>query len=188
MEKHPTISLWLDRPWRVGTVILRKPGRRPRIFRGWKWIEEGQRREIRSTYDLAVVGQVFEATKEHVEEAMERREGVGHDSPLAADSSDNACCAACRDHSGAESPHHRPGSWKPIRAAGTEVERDFNFYPGGQRRARPLDWQEYTAGSWGIVKRFPRGPITRYYPLQLPAESGPAIKWPRAIAAGLSNR
>jgi acyl-CoA reductase-like NAD-dependent aldehyde dehydrogenase len=79
---------------------------------------------------------------------------------------------------------------KPIRAARTEVERAiFTFTVAAEESTRiygeylPLDWQEYTAGRWGIVRRFPLGPIAGITPFNFPLNLV-AHKVAPAIAAG----
>jgi acyl-CoA reductase-like NAD-dependent aldehyde dehydrogenase len=79
---------------------------------------------------------------------------------------------------------------KPIKAARTEVERAiFTFTVAAEESTRiygeylPLDWQEYTAGRWGIVKRFPLGPIAGITPFNFPLNLV-AHKVAPAIAAG----
>ena len=47
----------------------------------------------------------------------------------------------------------------------------------------PLDWQEYTAGRWGIVRRYPLGPIAGITPFNFPLNLV-AHKVAPAIAAG----
>ena len=47
----------------------------------------------------------------------------------------------------------------------------------------PLDWQEFTAGRWGIVRRFPLGPIAGITPFNFPLNLV-AHKVAPAIAAG----
>jgi glyceraldehyde-3-phosphate dehydrogenase (NADP+) len=81
---------------------------------------------------------------------------------------------------------------KPIRAARTEVERAiFTFTVAAEESTRiygeylPLDWQEYTAGRWGIVRRFPLGPIAGITPFNFPLNLV-AHKVAPAIAAGCS--
>ena len=63
-------------------------------------------------------------------------------------------------------------SGKPIKAARTEVERAiFTFNVAAEESTRiygeylPLDWQEFTAGRWGIVRRFPAGADRRNHSL-----------------------
>src|SRR5207244_10323127 len=50
----------------------------------------------------------------------------------------------------------------------------------------PLDWQEFTAGRWGIVRRFPLGPIAGITPFNFPLNLV-AHKVAPAIAAGCST-
>ena len=82
----------------------------------------------------------------------------------------------------------KPG--KPIKAARTEVERAiFTFNVAAEESTRiygeflPLDWQEFTAGRWGIVRRFPLGPIAGITPFNFPMNLV-AHKVAPAIAAG----
>ena len=79
---------------------------------------------------------------------------------------------------------------KPIKAARTEVERAiFTFTVAAEESTRiygeylPLDWQEFTAGRWGIVRRFPLGPIAGITPFNFPLNLV-AHKVAPAIAAG----
>src|SRR6267154_1209372 len=79
---------------------------------------------------------------------------------------------------------------KPIRAARIEVERAvFTFNVAAEESTRiygeyiPLDWQEYTAGRWGIVRRFPLGPVAGITPFNFPINLV-AHKVAPAIAAG----
>src|SRR5205085_3862087 len=79
---------------------------------------------------------------------------------------------------------------KPIKAARTEVERAiFTFTVAAEESTRiygeflPLDWQEFTAGRWGIVRRFPLGPIAGITPFNFPINLV-AHKVAPAIAAG----
>ena len=108
----------------------------------------------------------------------------------------SACCA--------ESPHNIAErkeefartlaleAGKPIKAARTEVDRAiFTFNVAAEESTRlygeylPLDWQEYTAGRWGIVRRFPLGPIAGITPFNFPLNLV-AHKVAPAIAAGCS--
>ena len=70
---------------------------------------------------------------------------------------------------------------KPIKAARTEVERAvFTFTIAAEETTRipgeylSLDWQQFTSGRWGIVRRFPLGPIAGITPFNFPLESGGA--------------
>ena len=79
---------------------------------------------------------------------------------------------------------------KPLRLARVEVDRAiFIFNVAAEEATRihgeylPLDWQEFTAGRWGIVKRFPIGPIAGITPFNFPLHLV-AHKVAPAIAAG----
>jgi glyceraldehyde-3-phosphate dehydrogenase (NADP+) len=79
---------------------------------------------------------------------------------------------------------------KPIKAARVEVERAaFTFAVAAEEAVRvggeylPLDWQASTAGRWGIVRRFPMGPIAAITPFNFPINLV-AHKLAPAIAAG----
>ena len=70
---------------------------------------------------------------------------------------------------------------KPIKSARAEVDRAvFTFNVAAEETVRgygeylPLDWQQSTAGRWGIVKRFPLGPIAGITPFNFPFEPGRA--------------
>lgn len=79
---------------------------------------------------------------------------------------------------------------KPIKAARIEVDRAiFTFNVAAEESTRiygeflPLDWQEFTAGRWGIVRRFPLGPVAGITPFNFPINLV-AHKVAPAIAAG----
>ncbi len=79
---------------------------------------------------------------------------------------------------------------KPIKTARVEVDRAiFTFSVAAEEAVRiggeylPLDWQSSTAGRWGIVRRFPLGPIAAITPFNFPINLV-AHKLAPAIAAG----
>jgi len=79
---------------------------------------------------------------------------------------------------------------KPLKAARTEVERAvFTFTIAAEETTRipgeylSLDWQQFTSGRWGIVRRFPLGPIAGITPFNFPLNLV-AHKVAPAIAAG----
>ncbi len=79
---------------------------------------------------------------------------------------------------------------KPIRTARAEVERAvFTFTVAAEEATRmggevlPLDLQPSTAGRWGMVRRFPLGPILAITPFNFPLNLV-AHKIAPAIAAG----
>src|SRR5712671_4410978 len=81
---------------------------------------------------------------------------------------------------------------KPIKTARAEVDRAiFTFSVAAEESVRiggeflPLDLQEFTAGRWGIVRRFPVGPIAAITPFNFPLNLV-AHKVAPAIASGCS--
>jgi acyl-CoA reductase-like NAD-dependent aldehyde dehydrogenase len=81
-------------------------------------------------------------------------------------------------------------SGKPIKTARAEVDRAvFTFTIAAEEATRiggeylPLDLQESTAGRWGMVRRFPLGPIAAITPFNFPLNLV-AHKIAPAIAAG----
>lgn len=79
---------------------------------------------------------------------------------------------------------------KPLKASRVEVDRAvFTFNVAAEEAVRvggeylPLDWQASTAGRWGIVRRFPLGPIVAITPFNFPINLV-AHKLAPAIAAG----
>jgi len=81
---------------------------------------------------------------------------------------------------------------KPIKTARGEVDRAiFTFSIAAEEAGRitgeflPLDVQEFTKGRWGIVRRFPIGPVAAITPFNFPLNLV-AHKLAPAIAAGCS--
>jgi len=161
-----------------------------------RWLEEGDLVEVRSPYDGAVVGRVFRGTKRHAELAIAAAvKAFGTTRRLPAFERQRVLRRvvegiAKRKEEFARTMAQEAG--KPIRAARTEVERAiFTFTVAAEESTRiygeylPLDWQEYTVGRWGIVRRFPLGPIAGITPFNFPLNLV-AHKVAPAIAAGCS--
>jgi acyl-CoA reductase-like NAD-dependent aldehyde dehydrogenase len=164
------------------------------FFVDGKWIEEGDRVEIRAPYDGSVIGSVFQGRREHAEAAIAaavkafgttRRLPAFERQRVLRRVSENI---AERKQEFARTMAQEAG--KPIKAARTEVERAiFTFNVAAEESTRiygeylPLDWQEFTAGRWGIVRRFPLGPIAGITPFNFPLNLV-AHKVAPAIAAG----
>ena len=159
-----------------------------------KWIEEGTAVEIRAPYDGQPLAQVFQGTKGHVEKAIR--------AAVRAFSSTRRLPAFERQRvlrSIAQQIHSRKDEFsrtlaqeagKPLKAARTEVERAiFTFTVAAEETTRipgeylPLDWQQFTVGRWGIVRRFPLGPIVGITPFNFPLNLV-AHKVAPAIASG----
>src|ERR1700694_714296 len=161
-----------------------------------KWIEEGEPVEIRAPYDGSVVGRVFQGTREHAEAAIVAAvKAFGTTRRLPAFERQRVLRRVSqsiweRKPEFARTLAQEAG--KPIKAARSEGERAiFTFNVAAEESTRiygeylPLDWQEYTAGRWGIVRRFPLGPLAGITPFNFPLNLVAHNVAP-AIAAGCS--
>jgi acyl-CoA reductase-like NAD-dependent aldehyde dehydrogenase len=159
-----------------------------------KWIEDGEMLEVKAPYDGTVVGRFFQGNRQHAEAAIaaavkafgttrrlpafERQRVLRRVSEGIAQRKEEFSRTLCQE------------AGKPIKLARAEVERAiFTFTVAAEESTRiygeylPLDWQEYTAGRWGIVRRFPLGPIAGITPFNFPLNLV-AHKVAPAIAAG----
>ena len=159
-----------------------------------KWLESGDVVEVHSPYDHSVVGTVFQGRREHAEAAIAAAvKAFGTTRRLPAFERQRvlkrvAQAIGERKEEFARTVAQEAG--KPIKAARTEVERAiFTFTVAAEESTRnygeylPLDWQEFTAGRWGIVRRFPLGPIAGITPFNFPVNLV-AHKLAPAIAVG----
>ena len=159
-----------------------------------KWIEEGDPVEIRAPYDRSVMGRVFQGRREHADAAIAAAvKAFGTTRRLPAFERQRMLRRVAqglnqRKEEIAHTMAQEAG--KPIKAARTEVERSiFTFTVAAEESTRiygeylPLDWQETTVGRWGIVRRFPLGPIGGITPFNFPLNLV-AHKVAPAIAAG----
>src|SRR6202045_1427432 len=164
------------------------------FFVDGKWIEEGDPVEIRAPYDGNVIASVFQGRREHAEAAIAAAvKAFGTTRRLPAFERQRVLRRVVENISQRKQEFARTmaqEAGKPIKAARTEVERAiFTFSVAAEESTRiygdylPLDWQEYTAGRWGIVKRFPIGPIAGITPFNFPLNLV-AHKVAPAIAAG----
>jgi acyl-CoA reductase-like NAD-dependent aldehyde dehydrogenase len=174
----------------ITTTAIRTQG----FYLRGKWTEEGTPVEIRSPYDDTPLAQVFQGTREHAERAIQAAVvafGTTRKLPVFERQRVLRSIAqhiASRKEGFARTLAQEAG--KPIRAARTEVERSiFTFTVAAEESARiageylSLDWQQYTAGRWGIVRRFPLGPIAGITPFNFPLNLV-AHKVAPAIASG----
>jgi len=159
-----------------------------------KWIEQGELQEIRAPFDGSVIAQVFRGTREHALAAITAAvKAFGTTRRLPAFERQRvlrrvAQSIAERKEEFARTMAQEAG--KPIKASRTEVERAiFTFNVAAEESTRiygeyiPLDWQEFTAGRWGLVRRFPLGPIAGITPFNFPLNLV-AHKVAPAIASG----
>ncbi len=166
------------------------------FFLDGKWVEEGDTVDLRSPYDGAVVGRVFQGRREHAEAAVAAaNKGFGTMKRLPAFERQRMLRRVAQGIRERQSDFARTiarEGGKPIKAARSEVERSiFTFTVAAEESTRiygeylPLDWQETTAGRWGVVRRFPLGPILGITPFNFPLNLV-AHKVAPAIAAGCS--
>jgi len=159
-----------------------------------KWVEDGDIVEVKAPFDGAVVGRVFQGRRGHAEAAIVAAvKAFGTTRRLPAFERQRVLRRVAEGISKRKEEFARTlcqEAGKPIKAARTEVERAiFTFTVAAEESTRiygeylPLDWQEYTAGRWGIVKRFPLGPIVGITPFNFPLNLV-AHKVAPAIAAG----
>src|SRR5277367_1316850 len=164
------------------------------FFVDGKWIEEGDLVEIRAPYDGSVIGSVFQGRREHAEAAIAAAvKAFGTTRRLPAFERQRVLRRVSENITERKQEFARTmaqEAGKPIKAARTEVERAiFTFNVAAEESTRiygeylPLDWQEFTAGRWGIVRRFPLGPISGITPFNFPLNLV-AHKVAPAIAAG----
>ena len=164
------------------------------FFVDGRWQQEGDIVEIRSPYDGTLVARVAQGRKEHAEAAIAAAvKAFGTTRRLPAFERQRilrqiAAFMIERKEEFARTLAQEAG--KPIKAARTEIERSiFTFTVAAEESTRihgeylPLDWQEFTAGRWGIVRRFPIGPIAGITPFNFPLNLV-AHKVAPAIAAG----
>jgi len=161
-----------------------------------KWIEQGELQEIRAPFDGSVIAQAYQGTRERAQAAIAAAvKAFGTTRRLPAFERQRvlrrvAQSIAERKEEFARTMAQEAG--KPIKASRTEVERAiFTFNVAAEESTRiygeyiPLDWQEFTAGRWGLVRRFPLGPIAGITPFNFPLNLV-AHKVAPAIASGCS--
>ena len=159
-----------------------------------KWVADGDPVEIRAPYDGSVIGRVIQARHEHVEAAIAAAvKAFGTTRRLPAFERQRVLRRVSQGIAERKEEFARimaQEAGKPIKAARTEVERAvFTFTVAAEESTRiygeylPLDWQEFTAGRWGIVRRFPLGPISGITPFNFPLNLV-AHKVAPAIASG----
>ena len=166
------------------------------FFVDGRWMEEGDVTEVRAPYDGSVIARVMQGRRVHAEAAIAAAvKAFGTTKRLPAFERQRvlrqiSAGIARRKEEFARTLAQEAG--KPIKGARTEVERAvFTFNVAAEESTRiygdflPLDWQEYTAGRWGIVRRFPLGPVAGITPFNFPLNLV-AHKVAPAIAAGCS--
>jgi acyl-CoA reductase-like NAD-dependent aldehyde dehydrogenase len=159
-----------------------------------KWHTDGERIEVQAPGSGQLVGSTYCARTIHVEEAIcgvvEAFELTGHLGGFERQRilRNIAHLMERQKEDLARTVALEAG--KPIKAARIEVERGaFTFAIAAEEAVRiggeylPLDWQASAAGRWGIVRRFPLGPLVAITPFNFPVNLV-AHKLAPAIAAG----
>jgi len=158
------------------------------------WAEDGDVVEVKSPFDGTVIGRIFQGRRQHAEAAIAASvKAFGTTRRLPAFERQRVLRRVSEGITQRKEVFARTLSQeagKPIKAARTEVDRAiFTFNVAAEESTRiygeylPLDWQEFTAGRWGIVRRFPLGPIAGITPFNFPLNLV-AHKVAPAIAAG----
>jgi acyl-CoA reductase-like NAD-dependent aldehyde dehydrogenase len=166
------------------------------FFLDGKWFEEGDIVDVRAPYDGALIAHVYQGRREHAEAAIAAAvKAFGTTRRLPAFERQRVLRQiAIGIHDRKEEFSHTIAleAGKPIKSARSEVDRAvFTFNIAAEETIRgygeylPLDWQQSTAGRWGIVKRFPLGPVAGITPFTFPLNQV-AHKVAPAIAAGCS--
>ena len=172
------------------TVPVRTRG----FYLAGKWLEEGTPVEIRAPYDGTPLATVFQGNADHVERAIQSAvRAFGSTRRLPAFERQRVLRSIAQyitSHKEEFARTMAQEAGKPLKAARTEVERAvFTFTVAAEETTRipgeylSLDWQQFTSGRWGIVRRFPLGPIAGITPFNFPLNLV-AHKVAPAIASG----
>jgi acyl-CoA reductase-like NAD-dependent aldehyde dehydrogenase len=164
------------------------------LFIGGRWIDEGGTSEINSPYDGSLVGVVTLASPRQIEAAIAasvRAFQVTRKLPaFKRQAILRAVSSRIQQKRDEFARIMALESGKPIKTARAEVDRAiFTFSVAAEEATRiggeylPLDLQEFTAGRWGIVRRYPVGPIAAITPFNFPLNLV-AHKVAPAIASG----
>ena len=164
------------------------------FFMDGRWIEDGDVLDVRSPFNGTVVGRITQARRQDAEAAIAAAvKAFGTTRRLPAFERQRVLRRVSQSISERRDEFARTivqEAGKPIKLARNEVDRAiFIFTVAAEEATRingeylPLDWQEFTAGRWGIVKRFPLGPIAGITPFNFPLHLV-SHKVAPAIAAG----
>ncbi|MGA2415471.1 MAG: aldehyde dehydrogenase family protein [Candidatus Sulfotelmatobacter sp.] len=166
------------------------------FFLDGRWSEDGDPVEVRAPFDGSVVARVVQARRQHAESAIAAAvKAFGTTRRLPAFERQRVLRRVAQSIAERREEFSRTlaqEAGKPIKLARTEVDRAaFTFNVAAEEATRiygeylPLDSLEATAGRWGIVRRFPLGPIAGITPFNFPLNLV-AHKVAPAIAAGCS--
>jgi len=170
------------------------PVRTRGFYLAGKWVEEGTPVEIRAPYDGRPLAEVLEGTREHAERAIEAAVRASASTRRLPAFERQRVLRSIAQQIGARKEEFAhtiaQEAGKPLKAARTEVERAvFTFTVAAEETTRipgeylSLDWQQFSSGRWGIVRRFPIGPVAGITPFNFPLNLA-AHKVAPAIASG----
>jgi acyl-CoA reductase-like NAD-dependent aldehyde dehydrogenase len=166
------------------------------FFLNGRWHTQGRAVDVRSPFDQSVVGSITQAGRRELEHAIEaavdafettrkmpsyQRQAILHKISTGIVNRKEEFARMMALEAG-----------KPIRTARAEADRAiFTFQIAAEEATRiggeylPMDVQDFSAGRWGMVRRFPLGPIAAITPFNFPLNLV-AHKVAPAIAAGCS--
>jgi acyl-CoA reductase-like NAD-dependent aldehyde dehydrogenase len=144
-----------------------------------KWISEGQRVNILSPYDGKSIGSTWVADREDLETAIAAAaDSFAEVRQLAAHTRKEvllSVASAIRENAGRFVRLMALEAGKPAKPARAEVDRAvLTFTTAAEEAVRvygevlPLDFLPSTEGRWGIVRRFPVGPVAAITPFNFP--------------------
>lgn len=149
------------------------------FFVDGKWRESNVTKEIYSPYDGQKVGQVFLAQPEQVEEAIEAA-SKAFEQARKIPSFERArilesIAAGLKERREELARSIALQAGKPIRDSRAEVDRAIMTFDLASEEAKriggeiiPLDLNAFSVNRWGLVRRFPLGPITAITPFNFP--------------------
>lgn len=164
------------------------------FFMDGRWREDGDLVEIHAAYDGSLIARIVQGRKEHADAAIAAAvKAFGTTRRLPAFERQRVLRQISASMTERKEEFARTlalEAGKPIKAARVEVDRAiFTFNVAAEESTRrygeylPLDWQEFTAGRWGLLRRFPIGPVAGITPFNFPINLV-AHKVAPAIAAG----
>lgn len=159
-----------------------------------KWSREGTATEIHSPYDQKVIGRTWTAPRSALERAMAAAEnssaGVRELPSYRRKQILEKVAAGIRENAATFARLMALEAGKPLKSARVEVERAIlTFTTAAEESVRiygevlPLDFVASAEGRWGMVRRFPVGPVAAITPFNFPLNLV-AHKLAPAIACG----
>ncbi len=158
------------------------------------WSTSGREVVVASPYDHTTVAVVYEASRDDVQTAIQSAVGAFAITRKLTSYQRSSILRKIADgirhrrEEFARTICHEAG--KPIKTARIEVDRGINTFEVAAEEASriygeciPLDTLESTAGRWGLLRRFPLGPVFAITPFNFPLNLV-AHKVAPAIAAG----